>query len=74
MKQAAIATVAIVALSLPAPSASQWTTMALYDVLEEDCRDDLADKDLGDEAGDAFFMLKDVYVLPVAVVFRSFFR
>jgi len=48
--------------------------MALYDVLEEDCRDDLADKDLGDEAGDAFFMLKDVYVLPVAVVFRSFFR
>jgi len=39
--------------------------MTLYDVLEEDCRDDLADKDLGDEAGDAFFMLKDVY-LPVA--------
>jgi hypothetical protein len=48
-----------------AVAAQEWSTLTLYDVLEETCRTDVADKDLGDPAGDAFFNVKDKY-LPYA--------
>ena len=31
-----------------------------YDVLQEDCRHDVKDKNLGDPAGDAYFNIKDM--------------
>ena len=44
---------------------SEWTSMIMYDVLSEDCRHNVTNKDMGDPAGDAYFNLKDVY-LPLA--------
>ncbi len=32
-------------------TAQNWTTMTLYDVLQEDCRQNISNKDLGDPAG-----------------------
>ena len=29
----------------------EWKTMTFYDVLQEDCRHDVANKDVGDPAG-----------------------
>jgi len=34
----------------------------MYDVLSDDCRHDIANKNMGDIPGDAFFMLKDKYL------------
>ena len=42
------------ALACLAVATGQWTTMTYYDVLQEDCRGDIANKDLGDPAGDAY--------------------
>ena len=41
---------------------TQWTTVTVYDVLPEDCRDDVAEKNVGDPAGDIYFGLKDMYL------------
>jgi hypothetical protein len=32
-------------------AAQNWTTFTLYDVLQEDCRQNISNKDLGDPAG-----------------------
>lgn len=57
--------VLILLWSVQAAYAQDWTKITVYDVLQEDCRQDTADKDFGDPAGDAYFQLKDMY-LPVA--------
>ena len=44
---------------------AQWTKVTLYDTLEESCKNDVADKNFGDPAGDAYFQIKDMY-LPFA--------
>lgn len=54
-----------VSVALPSAKAGNWKTMLMYDVLQEDCRHDVKDKNLGDPAGDAYFNIKDMY-LPVA--------
>ena len=46
-------------------SATVWVNMTVYDVLPEDCRHTISEKNVGDPAGDAFFNVKDKY-LPVA--------
>jgi hypothetical protein len=56
----------LVLLLLIAPAAlADWETMVLYDVLPEACRDDVANKDVGNVPGDMYFMMKDKY-LPYA--------
>ena len=52
-------------LAAASTAAADWAKMTFYDVLPEVCRADVADKDVGDPAGDAFFNVKDKY-LPVA--------
>ena len=41
-------------LACLAVATGQWTTVTYYDVLQEDCRGDIANKDMGDPAGDAY--------------------
>jgi hypothetical protein len=57
----------IILLAVPLVSAQGWTTITVYDTLQEDCRNDTSNKDFGDPAGDAYFQLKDMY-LPYACV------
>lgn len=45
--------------------AAAWTNMTVYDVLPQDCRHTVTEKDVGNPAGDAYFNTKDKY-LPVA--------
>lgn len=37
-------------LGTAAASGGNWTKVTMYDVLQEDCRHNVADKDLGDPA------------------------
>ena len=49
-------------LHLTTQSLAQWTPMTVYDVLQEDCRGNVSNNDVGDPAGDAYFNLKDMYL------------
>ena len=51
---------------LSGSASAQWTSVEFYDVLQEDCREDVTDKDMGDPAGDAFFNLKVGTVLALS--------
>ena len=50
-------------LGLGAPAT--WRAHTFYDVLPEDCRFNVSNNDVGNEAGDMYFNIKDKY-LPVA--------
>jgi hypothetical protein len=54
------------AVAAQAREAADWQPLTAYDVLPEDCRDGIGNKDVGDVAGDAYFMIKDVCVLGLA--------
>ena len=56
------------------PGQTNWHSYTFYDVLPSSCRHDIADKDLGDPMGDAFFsmqaMMSDA-VCPVCATSRN---
>jgi hypothetical protein len=51
-----------------ATRADAWTEMTLYDVLPEDCRTSIAEKDVGDPGGDAFFNVRPLSSVDVVTV------
>lgn len=60
-----LALLALLAICCGVSAEQGWTTMTVYDVLQADCRHDVSNKNVGDPAGDAYFLLKDMY-LPIA--------